>query len=284
MVKGNPEMNNEYEQKPKWINRTRQFVGTSAAVAIALLVLGYGYHQQLKIRGLSAQQSTADATVSGLQRQLSSVAEKLNSMATAPQTPVAAPKRNRKQTAGAPTLEQRYEQLRAELKEQQRQLRETQDLLAKNRVELEGNLDSTRDELNGSIAKTHDEVVALAKRGERSYFEFDLVKSKQFQRFGPLPLSLRKTDAKHNSFDMTIIVNDKQLTKKKVNLYEPIWIHVENQSQPLQVVVNGISKDLVHGYVSAPKYKPSELAVTSGTSASPVASSRNAAGESTKPD
>ncbi len=70
-----------------------------------------------------------------------------------------------------------------------------------------------------------------------------------------------------------MIVDDNQLTKKRVNLYEPIWIHTENESQPVQVVVNRVEKNLVHGYVSAPKYKPSELAVSSTTGATitPVA-------------
>ena len=146
-------------------------------------------------------------------------------------------------------------------------LKETQDQVAKNRVDLEGNLNSTRDELNGSIAKTHEELVALAKRGERSYFEFDLTKSKQFQRVGPLTLSLRKADTKHKSYDLEMVVDDNKLTKKKVNLYEPIWIHTENDSQPVQVVVNRVEKNLVHGYVSAPKYKPSELAASSADAA-----------------
>jgi hypothetical protein len=62
-----------------------------------------------------------------------------------------------------------------------------------------------------------------------------------------------------------MIVDDNRLTKKNVNLYEPIWIHTENESQPVQVVVNRVDKNLVHGYVSAPKYKPSELAASSAT-------------------
>jgi hypothetical protein len=169
-----------------------------------------------------------------------------------------------------------------QLTEQQRQLKETQDLVAKNQRELEWSLNSRRDELNGSIAKTHEEVVALAKRGERSYFEFDLAKSKEFQRFGPLPLSLRKADPKHNSFDMAMIVDDNPLMKKKVNLYEPIWIHRENQPQPVLVVVNRITKDFVHGYVSAPKYKPSELASTGASSVNPMAPPPNTGGEPTR--
>jgi hypothetical protein len=56
-------------------------------------------------------------------------------------------------------------------------------------------------------------------------------------------------------------------------LYEPIWIHTENDSPPVQVVVNRVEKNLVHGYVSAPKYKPSELAAssTSAAAVTPVA-------------
>lgn len=271
---------NSSEARPRWICQRPRLTAGLTALAIATLLFSYGYHQQLKIRHLSAQESLANATINDLQAQLSAVTEKLNSMIAARQSAAAATKRAPKQTAKAPTINQRYDQLQAELTEQQRQLRETQDLIAKNRAELEASLSSTRDQLNGSIAKTHEELVALAKRGERTYFEFDLAKSKQFQRIGPLPLSLRKTDTKHNSFDMAMIVDDNQLMKKKVNLYEPIWIHTENQSQPVQVVVNRISKDLVHGYVGAPRYKPSELAATSPNA---VVSPRITAAESTKP-
>ena len=103
----------------------------------------------------------------------------------------------------------------------------------------------------------------LEKRGERSYFEFDLRKSRQFQRFGPITLSLRRTDAKHMNYDLMMVVDDKQLSKKKVNLYEPIWIHTESVGQPVQIVVNKIGKNSVQGYISAPKYKESELAAAS---------------------
>jgi hypothetical protein len=127
---------------------------------------------------------------------------------------------------------------------------------------LEGNLNSTRDDLNGSIAKTHDEPVLLEKRGERDYFEFDAAKSKKFQRTGPLSISLRKADAKHSHVDLVVLFNDREISKKSVNLYEPVWIYQEQNAQPVQVVVNKIDKDKVHGYVSAPKYSPSDLAAS----------------------
>src|SRR5260370_774509 len=167
----------------------------------------------------------------------------------------------------------RLKEIQARIDDQQKQLKDTQDLVAKNRADLEGSLSSKKDELNGSIAKTHDELVVLQKRGERNYFEFDLAKSKQFQRFGPLTLSLRRADSKHMNYDMSMVVDDNQLSKKRVNLYEPIWIHTENESQPVQVVVNKISKNFVQGYISAPKYKPPDLAASDAAAATvtPVA-------------
>jgi hypothetical protein len=95
-----------------------------------------------------------------------------------------------------------------------------------------------------------------------------LTKSKNFQRVGPMSLSLRKADTKHKSYDLAMLVDDNELNKKKVNLYEPVWIHNENGGQPVQIVVNRIAKDAVHGYVSAPKYKQSELPTLSSSNPS----------------
>jgi len=180
--------------------------------------------------------------------------------------------------------DKRYKQLQSQLAEQQKELKDTQDLVAKNRTDLEGNIGSTRDELNGSIAKTHEELVVLQKRGERSYTEFDLMRAKQLQRIGPITLSLRKADTKHKNYDLEMIVDDNQMSKKRVNLYEPIWIHTENESQPVQIVVNRIEKNLIHGYVSAPKYKPSELAASGAASTlTPVAAHVDANANGSQP-
>ncbi len=250
-------------------------VAIVAMIAVAGVAFGYGYRQQVMVGHLTAQESAANATINEMQGQMNTLTAKLNEMSVAQQAAAAAAQSKTsaahanatgaKAATGkrSTTESKRLKDLQARIDEQQKQLKDTQDLVAKNRSDLEGNLNSTRDELNGSIAKTHEELVALSKRGERSYFEFDLAKSKQFQRVGPLTLSLRKADTKHKSYELQMIVDDNKLTKKNVNLYEPIWIHTENDSQPVQVVVNRVEKDLVHGYVSAPKYKPSELAATS---------------------
>jgi hypothetical protein len=274
---------NEPQKKPSATGPNRWLLVLAVAlVVVAGVALGYGYRQQIMVGHLTAEEIMAKATISQMQGQLVKLTAELSDMSAAEtaaneraQKASQAEKKNAATAHSAAKrgvpADKRYKQLQAQLEKQQKQLKETQELVAKNRTDLEGNLNSTRDELNGSIAKTHEELVALAKRGERSYFEFDLTKSKQFQRVGPLTLSLRKADTKHKSYDVEMIVDDNQLSKKKVNLYEPIWIHTENESQPVQIVVNRVEKNLVHGYVSAPKYKPSELSAVGSASVTPVA-------------
>jgi hypothetical protein len=285
----------------------RLIIAVVVLLGIAGVAFAYGLRQQSMVRQLTAQTETANVAMNQMQGQLNAVTAKLNEL-TAVQTPLQPPATSTEPpdaiTPGstadiseknsevasrstplvvkpspskphaakhrAPVVDKKYAKLQAQLAEQEKKLQETQDEVAKNRSDLEGTINSTRDDLNGSIAKTHDELVVLEKRGERSYFEFDLSKQKQFQRVGPLTLSLRKTDTKHKSYDVAMIVDDNELQKKKVNLYEPIWIHTENDSQPVQIIVNRIDKDTVHGYISAPKYKPSELAAAGPSSVTPV--------------
>ena len=241
-------------------------IAAGVAIVAACLAVGYGYYQQSLVSQLTSQQEQMRTTVGQLRGQIESLTGKLNEVSTAQQAAAAAAAQANtpaaKQAVGKRSAAEnkRLKEMQARMEEQQKQLKDTQEEVAKTRSDLEGNLSSTRDDLNGSIARTHEELVALQKRGERNYVEFSLPKSKQFQRYGPLMLSLRKADTKHKSFDLAMIVDDNELNKKKVNLYEPIWIHRVDDPQPVQVVINKIDKDHVQGYVSAPKYRNSELA------------------------
>ena len=143
---------------------------------------------------------------------------------------------------------------------QQKELSDTKQQLDQTRQDLQDKVNSTRDELGGSIAKNHDELVALQKRGERSYFEFAIVKSKQFQRVGPLSISVRKVNLKHKYFDLVLTVDDQQIEKTQVSLYEPVMLTLADRPQPIELVANEINNNQVKGYVSDAKYKKSELA------------------------
>ena len=110
--------------------------------------------------------------------------------------------------------------------------------------------------------------MVLQKRGERSYTEFDLSKSKDFKREGPFELRLKKANDKHQYADMELMVDDRNLSQKHVNLYQPVINSTTPDSpQPVEVVINEIGKDHIHGYVSASKYRQSELATMSNTAA-----------------
>ena len=256
----------EEPQNPSGTSTARWLVMAAvAAMVAACLAVGYAYHQQTLVGQMTGQQQQMTAKVSQLQGQIDSLTGKLNEVSTAQQAAAAAAAQVNtpaaKQAAGKRSAREnkRLKEIQTRMEDQQKQLKDTQDEIARTRSDLEGNLTATRDDLNGSIARTHDELVALQRRGERDYAEFSLTKSKKFQRSGPLMLSLRKADTKHKNFDLAMIVDDNELNKKKVNLYEPIWIHRVDDPQPVQVVINKIDRDRVQGYVSAPKYRNSEL-------------------------
>lgn len=175
----------------------------------------------------------------------------------------------------------RVDQIQARLTDQQRELENaklqiegarsdiagTRTDLGRTREDLEGRLNSTREDLGNTIARNHDEVVELQKRGQRNYYEFQLTKAKTFQKVGPLSLSLRKANTKKNSFDLSMLVDDRQMQKKNINVYEPVMVSLPDHIQPLELVINQVSKDMIKGYLSEPKYRKSEMAASGGPAA-----------------
>lgn len=247
---------------------------TSIVIAIALGAIGINLaYEKQQNRELKASNEALRVSTMQSQRELQAVKRKLDELSTATLSSAPAPPSARHQPAkgrsatrasqvsAQPTLrsDPRFTQLQKQLSDQQKELAATRESLDETREHLQNSLTSTKDELSGSIARTHDELVALQKRGERNYYEFQLTRSKAFERVGPMRLSLRKADTKHKRFDVTMLVDDNELQKKGVNLYETLWLTLDDRPQPVEVVVNQISKDHVGGYVSEPKYKKSEL-------------------------
>jgi predicted nucleic acid-binding Zn-ribbon protein len=244
----------------------------------ALISSAYLYREKQHDQELAATNQTLSTTLVQMQNRLQDLTQQIGDLKSPPAAAVrvarAEPAKSRPVKASPvkgskiaaqrtpPRDDPRFQELQGQLSDQQKQLASTRDDLDKTRDDLSGALSSTRDELSGSIAKTHEELVALQKRGERNYYEFELSKSKEFQRVGPLRLALRKADTKHKRFDMNLFVDDSQLEKKGVNLYETIWINTGDRPQPMELVVNRITKDHIQGYLSEPKYKKSELSQT----------------------
>jgi uncharacterized coiled-coil protein SlyX len=237
-----------------------------AAVVVAGGGVGYAVHEHHAAQELAAQNQQVSAQLSATQSQLNQLTAKVSELTVRSETQAAAPPAaaaapapatpavvTGARAAGKPrasrAADRRLTKMQAQLDAQGKAIEETR-----------GDLTNTRTELTGSIAKTHDELVVLEKKGERSYFEFDLQKSKQFTHEGPVGVSLRKANLKHQYADLELMVEDRDLVQKHVNLDQPVMFYQPDTELPIQVVINDITKDHIHGYVSAPKYRKSELA------------------------
>ncbi len=262
----------EFQQEPIHVvkeedvrtERSTASAWLAAGLVILVVALGlttvYIHQQQNNAKTLAARDTAMDATIGQLQNQVDTLKSQLDQGPAALPAPVvtqaeldaAKAAANRRAAADS----KRFSAMQSTIDDQMKALNDTQNQVSQTRTDLEAGINSTRNDLNGSIARTHDELVSLEQKGERSYFEFDITKAKHFQKEGPLMVSLRKADPKHGKYDLAMVVNDNQLSKKSVNLYEPVWINGADREQ-VQLVVNKIDKDHIHGYVSAPKYAQS---------------------------
>lgn len=106
---------------------------------------------------------------------------------------------------------------------------------------------------SGLIATNGRELAALKALGERNYFEFNLVKTKQPQRVGDVMVQLKKADAKKNRYTVELTVDDKKVEKKDKGLNEPVQFYTAKARQPYEMVVNEVKKDNIVGYLATPK-------------------------------
>jgi hypothetical protein len=259
-----------------------KFHAPLAALAFALVVvLIYGLHERSVAAHSSAQNAEAAAQLAQLKdarAQISTLSAKLDAVMNAQQAarqpavvapPEPSPSKVIRPTGQRSKPDPRWKKVQAQLDAQGKQL----DAQGKEIESTRQEIASARTDLQDSIAKTHEELVVLQKKGERNYFEFDLEKSKNFRRVGPVGVSLRKANTKNQFADLKLLVDDRELSKKHLNLYEPVIFYPSEERTPVEIVINGISKNHIHGYISAAKYGRSEL------QASNAVPSNNASGE-----
>jgi len=258
--------------------------GAMAGLAIALAaVLGYGLHERSVAASSSAKSTQAAMQLKDTRAQLNALSAKLDAMVKTQQAegqvtslpPVeepdvtVTPAKHAKPAHAVVTHstghrqkpDARWKKVQAQLDAQGKQIDAQGKQIESTRQEIA----STRTDLEGSIGRTHDEVVVLQRKGERNYFEFDLDKSKNFHTAGTIGVSLRKANTKQQYADLKLLVDDREVTKKHLNLYEPVIFYPSEERQPVELVINSITKNHVRGYISAPKYKASELATGTTT-------------------
>ncbi len=120
-------------------------------------------------------------------------------------------------------------------------------------------LQSMKGDLDGHstlIARNHDELDVLRHKGDRNYYEFTLTKG-QRKPVGTVSLTLTKADPKKNTFNLTVVADDKPVPKNNKGVNEPLQFYSGKTPQLFEVVVNAInSKNQITGYLSTPKSAP----------------------------
>jgi cell division protein FtsB len=126
--------------------------------------------------------------------------------------------------------------------------------------------------MSGLIARNHDDVEELRRRGERNYFEFAINKSKHAQRVGPIQIRLNKTNEKKSMYTMTVYADDREIEKKDRTMGEPVQFYVRgSRMSPYEIVVFGVEKNKITGYLSTPKETAAAPAPTATPAAAPAA-------------
>jgi hypothetical protein len=137
---------------------------------------------------------------------------------------------------------------------------------AATRSELEktiADLKSTRGDLgvqSGLIATNGKELAALRTLGERNYVEFKLVKEKMPRKVGDVQMRLKSADTKKNRYTIELIADDKVVEKKDKTINEPVQFMLSRATQPFEIVVNEVKKDMISGYIAAPKVQQARSA------------------------
>jgi len=252
----------------------KAMAGIAAVIVLGGALGGYAIHEHRAAQTLAAENAQQSAALTATQHQVGDLTAKVNMLSAQNQTQPAASAPNpasgvaasrRPAAAHRQAEDSRIKKLQAQLDAQGKAIDDTRNGL----TTTQGDLVNTRTELTGSIAHTHDELVLLEKKGERNYAEFDLSKSKEFKRAGSVELRLKKANDKHQFADLEMLVNDRNLSQKHVNLLQPVMFYMPDSPQPVEIVINDIGKDHIHGYVSTSKYRQSELASMTSDSANP---------------
>jgi hypothetical protein len=280
--------------QPGIAHRPMLLVSLAAAVAAAAFAVGgagsYALYEHRKAEAAIAGQQQLAGELQQTRAQVDQLSSKVSELASRPAPEVVTPPPPVTQSPVAPKVatprgpseSQRIKKMQSQLDRQGKAIDQQGKAIADTQGQLDvtkGDLTNTRTELSGSIARTHDELVLLQKKGERNYYEFDIAKSKSFQHEGPLGVRLRKANSKHQYADLDLIVEDQTVSQKHVNLFQPAMFFTPDSPQPAELVINSITKDRIHGYVSSAKYRQSQLASASNESSS--SSSQPAASQQT---
>jgi septal ring factor EnvC (AmiA/AmiB activator) len=109
-------------------------------------------------------------------------------------------------------------------------------------------------ELKDGVATNSKQIETLRELGDKRIVEFNLTKSAGLQRVGDIQLKLNRTDEKRNTFTLEIAADDKLVEKRDRTINEPVEFFISSKpAKAYELVVNEVGKNMVKGYLAAPK-------------------------------
>ncbi len=114
---------------------------------------------------------------------------------------------------------------------------------------------------SGLIATNQQQLDYLKHMGDRTYYQFKLLKGQPPQAIATVKLQLHKADAKHSRYTLEVFSDDKKIEKKDRSLDEPVQFYSGKQPLLYEVVIDSIGKNEVEGYLSTPKNAPQPTTV-----------------------
>ena len=271
------------ESNPIPVTGTPRWVGLAVAVvgALALLGLGVGWsaighadriaqstETALKQQNdaLGQRLARAEDINQQLESDLKVVTDKLN---VTQSDLIAARKQNK---AAAVTYNKKLDELGSNVNQQLAGKASSDDVnklgtdVSGVRTDLDAtksNLEMARSEMGTLIARNHDEIDQLRRMGQRDYFEFTVTRKAGAQKVGSIQVELKDTNIKKNQFTINVLADDKNFEKKNRSVNEPIFFYMNGSRQPVELVVNKVSKTTATGYLSVAKNAGSTSAASS---------------------
>jgi hypothetical protein len=278
-------MSEYQDSNPTTTAGTPRWVGLAIAVLGALSLLGLGVGWSAINHANSVEQSTqaalkqqndslgqrlakAEDENQQLESDLKVVTGKLN---VTQSDLMAARKQNK---AAAVTYNKKLEELGSNVNQQLSTKASTDDVskLGGDVTGVKTDLDATknsiqmaRSEMGTLIARNHDEIDQLRRMGQRDYFEFTVTRKAGAQKVGVVQVELKDTNLKKNQFTINVLADDKNFEKKNRSVNEPIFFYTGGNRQPLELVINKVSKSTASGYLSVPKGGAATSAESSNT-------------------
>lgn len=216
---------------------------------------------------LTTELDRTNAAIADMKTELQVTEQKLglteDELASARSIAAAVRKDQKKQQAANDVLRQQIGQVQqqtaAQFGQVSDELNSTKGDVASERKDLDdakGKLTTAIGDLgvqSGLIARNHEEVEELKRLNERNIYEFKLSKEKLPQHVGPIQLTLRKINAKRQTFTVDILADDRSVERKDKTVEEPIQFYTRGSRTLEEIVVYDVQKNSISGYLSTPK-------------------------------